>query len=334
MSIKTVPVSYFGVVLGLSGLGAAWRTAHEVWGLPPEIGDVLTWIAFVVWAALVVLYALKWIQAREDAIAELRHPVQCCFAGLLGVSTMLVGLGALHSTRPVAVVLVSLGFFLTAAFALWRTGLLWQGGRDPAANTPILYLPLVAGAFVTATALAGLGHADWAQLAFGAGLFSWLAIESVLLHRLYTAPELAIPLRPALGIQLAPPAVGLIAYVSLSSGPLDGFARGLLGYALLQAAVLVRLLPWILRQPFAPSYWAFTFGATALGTAPLRMMERGETGAVALIAPWTFAGANLVVAATAAGSLVLLARPGIAALARRFDRPWQPKPQPSTSKGE
>jgi tellurite resistance protein len=29
MSIPIVPASYFGVVLGLAGLGSAWRVAHR-----------------------------------------------------------------------------------------------------------------------------------------------------------------------------------------------------------------------------------------------------------------------------------------------------------------
>lgn len=47
-------------------------------------------ITCIVWAVLVVLYAGKWIFAREQAIAEVRHPVQCCFVGLVGVATMLI----------------------------------------------------------------------------------------------------------------------------------------------------------------------------------------------------------------------------------------------------
>ena len=85
-------------------------------------------------------------------------------------------------------------------------------------------------------------------------------------------------------------------------------ARALVGYGLLQALLLVRMLPWILRQPFAPSYWALTFGATALATAPLRLIEHGEAGAVATVAPYLFVAANLTVALIAFGTLRLLGR--------------------------
>src|SRR3982074_314928 len=92
-------------------------------------------------------------------------------------------------------------------------------------------------------------------LACGGGLFSWLAIESVLLHRLYTATSLTAPLRPTLGIQLAPPAVGAVAYLSVNGGNPDLIAHALIGYALMQLIIMLRLLPWITQQSFAASYW-------------------------------------------------------------------------------
>lgn len=86
------------------------------------------------------------------------------------------------------------------------------------------------------------------------------------------------------------------------------FVRALVAYGLLQALLLIRMLPWILQQPFAPSYWAFTFGATALATAPLGLIEHGEAGVVAGLAPYLFAAANLTVALIALGTLRLLGR--------------------------
>ncbi len=128
----------------------------------------------------------------------------------------------------------------------------------------------------------------------------------MLLHRLYTLPAKPPALRPTLGIQLAPPAVGAIAYLSVNGGVPDLVAHALIGYALLQALLMLRLLPWILEQPFGASYWAFTFGATALATAPLRMVAHGDTGPMAVLAPYLFVGANIVVGLIALGTLRLI----------------------------
>jgi len=65
----------------------------------------------------------------------------------------------------------------------------------------------------------------------------------VLLHRLYTVASMPAPLRPTLGIQLAPPTVGGVAYLSVTTGTPDMLAHAMLGYGLLQALLLLRLLP-------------------------------------------------------------------------------------------
>ena len=306
MRLPNVPAAFFGMVLGLAGLGNAWRAATAAWHLPAAIGETFMGAATIIWAILVVLYILKWLFRRQEAIAEALHPVQCCFIGLGGVSTMLISLAVLPYGRPVALMLFAAGATFTLAFAVWRTGLLWQGGRDPATTTPVLYLPAVAGGFVAAAASAAFGFADWGQFAFGAALLAWLAIESVLLHRLYILPEMPAALRPTLGIQLAPPAVGAVAYYAVNGGHADLVVNALLGYGVLQALILLRLLPWLLKQPFTASYWAYTFGAAALTTTPLRMIANGQSGPATEIAPVLFLAANIVIGLIALGTIRLV----------------------------
>ncbi|MDE5443188.1 dicarboxylate transporter/tellurite-resistance protein TehA [Bradyrhizobium sp. CSA207] len=308
IKVPIVPASFFGVVLGVAGLGNVWRQAHRLWDLPAVIGEALVFAAVAAWAILLVLYLLKTVAAPHETLAEAAHPVQCCFIGLIGVATMIVAAGILPYSRMMAEVLLIAGALFTFGFAVWRTGGLWFGERDHTATTPVLYLPTVAGSFVSAAVCAIFGHSDWGQLAFGAGIFSWLAIESVLVHRLLTQQSLPEVLRPTLGIQLAPAPVGAVAYLNLSPGPPDIFAHALIGYGLLQALVLLRLIPWIRKQPFSMSYWAFTFGATALAWAPLRLIQFGDRGAMSELAPVLFVASNLVVGLIAIASLWLIVR--------------------------
>ncbi|MBO1114103.1 dicarboxylate transporter/tellurite-resistance protein TehA [Bordetella petrii] len=298
-----VPPSFYGIVLGLAGLASNWRAAHDVWSLPPAIGEALYAAAALAWLAISVLYGAKWFTATAVAREEAAHAIQCCFIGLAGVATMLVAQGALPYSRSAAIALFLLGTLFTVAFGLWRTGLLWQGGRDATATTPVLYLPLVAGGFVSGIAAAALGYREFGQLAFGAALFTWLAVESVLLHRLYTAAPLATPLRPTLGIQLAPPAVGAACYLAVGGAHADLFAHMLVGYALLQALLLTRMIRWIAEQPFGASYWAFTFGATALAGVVIRLSGEGQSELFSFLAPILFLLANAVVLGIAAGTL-------------------------------
>jgi tellurite resistance protein len=310
-----VPAAFFSFVLGLGGLANAWRAAHRVWGFPASIGETFAVVATIVWAAVMALFVLKWILAREAAIEEARHPVQSGAIALAGVSTMLVSAVLLPWSRTATFVLFAIGFLLAAAFGVWQTGRYWQGDRPVEATTPIMYLPTVGLGFLTAIVLAALGAPEWGRLGFGLAVFSWIAIESVLLHRLFSAPPMSPRLRPTLGIALAPPTLGALTYLSITEGPPDGFALCLLGYGILIALVLLRLLPWILEQPFAASYWGFTFGITSLMAAPLRMVERGATGPVVTLAPILFWACN------AAMLVIILATVRLVLAGRLLDTP-------------
>jgi tellurite resistance protein len=304
-SVPAVPAAFFAMVLGLAGLAYSWRVAHRIWGFPEIVGELLMLLAALVWAVLVLLYTAKWIIRRDAAVKELSDPIQCCYIGLIGVTTLLIAGGVLPYSRFAAQIMLALGACFTGFFAVWRTGGLWQGGRDPGTTTAVLYLPLGAGSFVMASALAAMGYVDWGQLAFGAGLFSWLAIESVLLHRLLNEQPLLLALRPTLAIQIAPPTVGALAYLNVTSGAPDLLVHAMIGYGLLQALIAIRLFPWVRQQPFAPGYWAYSFGITALATDLLRLIERGDRGAAAYLAPYAFGVANVVIAALVAGTIRL-----------------------------
>jgi hypothetical protein len=123
----------------------------------------------------------------------------------------------------------------------------------------------------------------------------------------------AVPLKgsPAvLSVQSpsVPPAIGCSAYLSITSGPPDLFAQALIGYALFQVLLMIRLLPWIARQPFAPSHWAFTFGLSALAISFLRFVDRGAIGPIPLAAPYVLIAVSLTIGGIAAGTLWLLLR--------------------------
>jgi|GEM_PF-13420 len=306
--LPIVPASFFGIVLGLAGLAGGWRAAHLAWGIPSAVGEALFALACAVWVIVTVLYASKWLTATNAALAEARHPIHCCFIGLAGVATMVMALGALPYSRFVAMLLFAGGVVFTLAFGIWRTGLLLRGGREIELSTPILFLPVVAGGFVTAASAAAFGWAEWAMLAFGGAFFSWLALESVILHRLYTGAPMPPALRPTLGIELAPPSVGALALLSVGNPSALFLAQLMVGYALLQALLLARLWPWVAEQPFAPSYWGLTFGATALPVSVMKMSAASPTHAFGTLGFVLFLASNGIVGLIAVRSIALLAR--------------------------
>jgi tellurite resistance protein len=306
-----MPVAFFGIAVGALALAGAWRAAARVWTIPDAVPTLLTASALVVWLALLVAYGRKWLVTRDAALAEMRHPVQSSFAALVPVSTMLAAQAVQAYSRDLAVALFATGVVSSLALGAYLHGRFWQGGRQPELTTPAVYLPTVAPSFVAATAAAGLGFTQISMLLFGAGVFSWLAIESIVLHRAAVHEPLPEALRPTLGIQLAPPVVGGVSYLAITHGVPDLFAYMLLGYGLYQALMLTRLVPWIRQNAFTPSYWAFSFGAAALPTMAIRMVERGAAGAMVWIAPVAFVVANVVIGLLIAGTVRAILQGGL-----------------------
>ena len=303
-----VPVSFFSMPVGLLAFAGTWHVGARLWHLPVDVADALSLAGLATWVVLLALYAWKWIAHRADAVAELQHPMQQSFAALVPVSSMLAAVTLIPWSRDLAIGLFVVALAAQLGVGLWLNGRMWMGGRPPELVTPALYLPSVAQSFVAATASAAFGWHPLGLLFFGVGLLAWLALESLMLQRAAVGTALPAALRPVLGIQLAPAVVGGGSWMALTTGAPDVFAFLLLGYGLYQALILLRLLPWIREQAFAPGWWAFSFGTAALPALAMRMVERGATGLVADIAPVLFVAANVVFAILVAGTLRLLAK--------------------------
>ena len=291
---KTLPASFFGMVLGLSGLGQAWRISVNLWGLPSAVGESLLLLSVLLWVTLLSVYIYQAIWHTETTRQEFLHPVQGSTPALLAVSTLLIVLAVLPYSRTLAWILAISGISWHLAFSLWHTGVLWQGGRNNLDTTPALYIPTVAGNFTSAAALGGLGHADWGWLFLGAGIFSWLALESHIVQRLWQLDALPVAQRPLLGIQFAPPAVCAMAWMSLAPGSSDHWLLMLWGYGLFQLLLGLRLGKWLGAQPFSPSYWAYTFGIAAATVCCLKLALVGVSSAQFLAIP-IFVVANIFI---------------------------------------
>lgn len=292
--VRPIPVTYFGAVLGLGGLGNGWRVAHRIWGVTPLVGEALSLTAVAIWASCALLFALGWLRDPQSVGSAFRDPTRSGFAALLPVSTLIASLGLWPHAPGIARIMLVTAMGAQVILAAVATADLWRGGRAPDTVTPIVLMPTIGGAFVCAIAAGQMGEAQLGMLFLGAGLFSWIVTESVVLRRLVTE-ELPPDLRATLGIHLTPPALACVAYLAVTEGPPDRFAQMLFGYALLQGLVMLRLIPWLRAQGFSHRAWAYTFGVSAMPLAALRLVELGQTGPVAGLALPLFAGANLII---------------------------------------
>jgi len=302
-----LPAAYFGMVLSLSGIGQSWRLAHNLWQFPAWIGEAVLALAALIWFSLTILYVVQTFRFPDATWQEFQHPVQGGTPALLGIATLLMVLAVVRYSMTAAWILAIAGIGWHLLFALAHTGGMWRGGRDMRDTAPSLYLPTVAGNFTSAAVLGALGHSDWGWLFLGAGVFSWLALESLIMQRLWHNEGTPVPQRPLIGIQFAPPVVCGMAWLMLSPGTTDHWLLMLWGYGLFQLLLGLRLWRWLGEQPFAPSYWAYTFGIAATTVCALKLALIGVPAAKTL-APFVFLGANLFIGTLTLRTIHLLVR--------------------------
>ena len=125
-------------------------------------------------------------------------------------------------------------------------------------------------------------------------MFSWFALESLIFQRLWQAPPVPTPQRPLIGIEFAPPVVCAMAWLMLDPDGHDHWLLMLWGYGLFQLMLGVRLWRWLGDQPFAPSYWAYTFGVASATVVGLKLALDRIPAAGVLALP-VFVCANLFI---------------------------------------
>lgn len=303
---RVMPVSFFGMAVGTLAWAQAWQAAASLWSLPESLPGLAKCAGLLVWLTVLTVYGHKWWAHTAQAQAELQHPVQSAMLALVPVATLLAAMALQTMWPPLALAVYAVGMTAQLALGVWLHGRFWQGGRAPESITAVVYLPAVAQNFVAGTASVAFGWPELGALLFGAGMLSWLALESLIVSRAAVHAPLAEAQRPLLGIQMAPAVVGGLTYLSLTSGEPDLMAKMLFGYGLYQAALALRLLPWISQQAFVPSYWAFSFGVMALATMGLRLHARApQVGLWQVMAPVLFVGANAVFVVLAWRTLAL-----------------------------
>ena len=305
---KAIPASFFGIVVGTLALSTVWLIAEKIWFHTAIMSTALAVFGVSLWTFLVIRYALKWILQRSAAITEINHPLQSNLAALGPVSTMLVSMAVLKWSTEIAMTILVLGLLWQFILSLHVHGRFWQGGKNHAQITPAVYLPTVAQNLVASMAVSTFGWHQLGMLYLGTGIFSWLALESIVLTRAGLHPEFLHEERPLMGIQIAPAAVTGVALGYSSLGFAENLSMLLFGYALFQFLLMLRLFPWIAMQKFAPTYWSFAFGIVALANIALRQFESSRSEFMSALSIGLFSIANLMFVVLFGGTLSLLVR--------------------------
>lgn len=279
--LQHVPVPLFAMVMGVAGLGLAWRKAHETLAMPQVVGEVLLVLAALLFVLVLGLYGAKALKHRPAMLDEFNHPIRQNFFPTISISLLLLALAAYPYSAAVAEGMWIVGAALHLVFTLRVIGRWIVHKHDIAHLNPAWFIPVVGNIIVPVLGVR-LGHVEVSWFFFSIGAVFWLLLFTIVLYRvIFHEHDLPPRLIPTLFILLAPPAVGFLAYLALNGGQLDGFARVLVSVAVFLFLVLASIGKRFLALPFAVSWWAYTFPLDALSLAVLQYGHLKPHGLVA-----------------------------------------------------
>lgn len=283
-SLKHLPAPLFASVMGIGGLGLAWRQAGVVLDVPPLIGELVLGIAGLIFATIALGYIVKAFRYPSAVREEFNHPIRVAFFPAATIGLLIIAAALIPWSRPLALLtwsIATLGHLVLALVILnrWIT-------RNWEINTtsPAWFIPIV-GTILVPIAGVELGQIRIAWMFFAVGMLFWLILFAIVLYRIIFHDQMPQKILPTLFILLAPPAVGMVSYLQLNGGSLDPIAEALFGIALFTALLLATMAKRFLQIPFALSWWAYTFPSAAFAVAAL-LYHHLVGGPYTFIAAW------------------------------------------------
>jgi len=284
-SYQYFPLALFSSVMGLAVTTIAINQIENIYQINKITSAIFLAITtlWFLFNSTILIYRLIFFP--KEVKQEYSHPIQMNFFAAISISLLLISTLYASHFKGLSFIIWGLGAILQVSFTvLFLHNIIWKKEFEFKHFTPLSFLPIVGNLVVP---IGGSLHVheqiNWFFFGFGI-LFSMVYI-AFLFHRLFFRNPLPNMMLPTIFILMAPPAVGFIAYVSLT-GKIDVFANILYGSALFIGLLLTLQLKRIFSNPFGLPSWALLFPSGAMTVATIMMYAgTGFTYYQALILP-------------------------------------------------
>lgn len=277
------PVSFFSVVMGLSGFTIALQRAEMFLDFPGHVSMYLLGFTSIVFVTLVFLYATKLIRFPVRAKEEFRDPVKSAFFPAISISLLLLSVAFMSVHIVVSQYLWYVGMVAHFLFTITIISA-WMHHEhfNITHMNPAWFIPAVGNIIVP---ISGVLHAptliSW--FFFSVGCVFWIVLLAIFFNRIIFHNPLPEKLIPTLFILIAPPAVGMIAHVQLT-GTVGEFDIILYNIALFFAFLLFAQIRYFFNIRFFLSWWAYSFPIAALSIASAVLFHQTNIAGFASIA--------------------------------------------------
>lgn len=255
---RRTPPAIFPVIMGLFGLGLAWRRAALAFGLPSGPGEAILGATSLLFIFGAMAYLVKLMRRPPVLVEDLRILPGRAGVGSAVLSIYLLSMTALPYGIPAARAILYAGFGLHLILVLV---LIYVFATGPAAQrrvTPVWHLNFV-GFIIAALAAIGLEAHGLALGIFAVTAIVAAFVWAVSLEQV-VREDVPAPLRPLLTIHLAPVALlGLVA----AGLEMEAVALGCAGVAALILIWMVLRVRWLTEAGFSALWGTFTFPLAA-----------------------------------------------------------------------
>jgi tellurite resistance protein len=271
--LSNFPISWFAIVMGLSGLMIAWEKTESLFKPGVLISPYLLLMVAVLFIALLSVYGMKLLRHRAAVAKELHHPIKLSFFPTISISMILLSIATLHSAHGLSLVLWIVGTALHLLFTLYVMSA-WINHEHFQIQhmNPAWFIPVVGNILVPIAGVAH-GYAEISWFFFSIGIVFWVVLMTIIFYRVFFHPPLPGKLVPTFFILIAPPAVGFISYMKLT-GDLDSVARILYYFGLFLTLLLFTQVQRFARLKFFLSWWAYSFPLAAITIASMVMYQQ------------------------------------------------------------
>lgn len=255
---RATPLAIFPPILGLFGIGLAWRAAATQLGAPAWIGEMILGAVSLLYIFCAIAYKAKVIRRPSALLDDAK-----ILPGRAGLSAATASMFLFAATlipywELGAKVILVAGIFVHAVGAGIIIRALILGPVEQRRVTPVWHLSFV-GFIIAPVAAVPLGWYELSALIFATTLPIAAAIWLISGLQFLRAGVPA-PLRPLLAIHMAP--VSLFGIVSILLGYYSiGFAFGWLG--LTGFVLCIASIRYLTKSGFSPMWGAFTFPMAA-----------------------------------------------------------------------
>jgi len=305
--LANYPVSFFAIVMGLTGFTIATQKIEESLEITDIPSTVLLGITLGVFLVLTAVYTLKLVRHRAACVREFNDPVRLSFFPAFSISLLLVSIAFLPLSEITSLVFWIVGTVLHLVLTLIVLSMWVQQPKFEIKHiSPVWFIPVVGNILVP---LAGVVHApdEISWFFFSTGLVFWMVLQTLFFYRIFFHHPLPEKLLPTFFILLAPPAVGFLAYVKLSGG-VDNFAYILYYFALFLFLFLLVQIPMLRRARFFLSWWAYSFPVAATAIASVLMYRETDVRFFYIIAWVIFAMLIVIIVTLAVLTIRAIAR--------------------------